>query len=228
MNATTISGAFSLVKQGTTTALAATVTYNATTRVATLQPTSPLLPATTYTATVKGGAAGVKDTSGNPMNADVTWNFTTRTGPPSGTSFLSDLTWTSATNGWGPVEKDMSNGEKAAGDGRTISIRGVTFAKGLGTHAPSDISYNLSGACSSFTASVGVDDEVAPQGSVVFQVWTDGAKVYDSGIATGTVAAKAVSVTITGKTQLRLVVADDGDGLSNDHADWANAKIVCQ
>lgn len=228
MNATTISGAFSLVKQGTTTALAATVTYNATTRVATLHPTSPLLPATTYTATVKGGTAGVKDTSGNPMTADVTWNFTTRTGPPSGTSFLSDLTWTSATNGWGPVEKDMSNGEKAAGDGRTISIRGVTFAKGLGTHAPSDISYNLSGACSSFTASVGVDDEVAPQGSVVFQVWTDGAKVYDSGIATGTVAAKAVSVTITGKTQLRLVVADDGDGLSNDHADWANAKIVCQ
>ena len=31
--------------------------------------------------------------------------------PPTGTEYLSDLPWTSATNGWGPVERDRSNGE---------------------------------------------------------------------------------------------------------------------
>src|SRR5262249_6254676 len=64
--------------------------------------------------------------------------------PPSGTvTYLSDLAWTSVTNGWGPAERDMSNGEQAAGDGRTLSLRGTTYAKGLGVHALSDISYNL-------------------------------------------------------------------------------------
>ena len=52
--------------------------------------------------------------------------------PPSGTVDLSDVTWLSATNGWGPVEKDQSNGETGAGDGHEISIRGTKYPKGLG------------------------------------------------------------------------------------------------
>ena len=51
--------------------------------------------------------------------------------PPSGTVALSDVTWLSATNGWGPVEKDQSNGETGAGDGQEISIRGTKYPKGL-------------------------------------------------------------------------------------------------
>ncbi len=43
----------------------------------------------------------------------------------------------------------------------------------------------LGGACSVFTAVVGLDDEVGANGSVVFQVWTDGVKRYDSGVMTG-------------------------------------------
>ena len=64
------------------------------------------------------------------------------------------------TNGWGPVEKDRSNGEAGASDGGTITLNGVTYAKGLGAHAASDIRYALNGACSVFTAAVGVDDEM--------------------------------------------------------------------
>jgi hypothetical protein len=45
------------------------------------------------------------------------------------------------TNGWGPVERDTSNGEQAAGDGHTMSINGATFTKGLGAHANSSIVY---------------------------------------------------------------------------------------
>ena len=74
--------------------------------------------------------------------------------PGPGTTYISDLTWTSADNGWGPVEKDMSNGEQAAGDGGPITIGGVVHPKGLGAHAASDIHYNIGNACSAFNAVV--------------------------------------------------------------------------
>src|SRR2546423_1703912 len=81
--------------------------------------------------------------------------------PPPSSGYLSDMSWSSMTNGWGPVEKDMSNGEQAAGDGHPLTLNGAVFAKGLGTHAASDVSYGLGGVCNRFKASVGVDDEVA-------------------------------------------------------------------
>ena len=60
-------------------AVSATVTYNNATFTATLQPSSPLLPSTNYTAVVKGGSTDprVKDTSATPMPASVTWSFAT-------------------------------------------------------------------------------------------------------------------------------------------------------
>jgi uncharacterized repeat protein (TIGR01451 family) len=146
--------------------------------------------------------------------------------PPSGTQYLSDLTWTSMTNGWGPVEKDTSNGESAAGDGRPITLNGTTYAKGLGAHAASDVRYSLSG-CSRFKASVGVDDEVAPNGSVVFQVYADATKVFDSGLMNNSSATQTVDVSIAGATELRLVVTNGGDGIGWDHADWALARVEC-
>src|SRR5207248_9867230 len=88
--------------------------------------------------------------------------------PPSGTSYLSDLNWTSMSNGWGPVEKDHSNGDNQPGDGRALTIAGTTYAKGLGAHAASDVSYNAGGVCNRFKANVGVDEEVGDDGSVGF------------------------------------------------------------
>ena len=57
----------------------AVVTYSAGTLAATLTPTTALLPSTTYTATVRGGAADprVKDAAGNALAANQTWSFTT-------------------------------------------------------------------------------------------------------------------------------------------------------
>ena len=130
-------------------------------------------------------------------------------------------------NGWGPVEKDRSNGESAAGDGRAITLNGQVFAKGLGAHAASDVRYSLGGSCSRFKASLGVDDEVGTQGSVVFQVYADATKVYDSGVMTGASATQSVDVSVAGASQLRLVVTDGGDGNGWDHADWADARIDC-
>ena len=79
----TITGSTFELRQGASL-VAASVSYDAGTRTATLDPTGPLANSTSYTATVKGGAAGVKDSAGNPLAADYSWTFTTAAAPPSG------------------------------------------------------------------------------------------------------------------------------------------------
>jgi hypothetical protein len=73
--ATLTTATVTLVKQGTSTPVAAAVSYAS--QVATLDPSANLDASSTYTATVKGGSAGAKDLAGLPLAADVTWTFTT-------------------------------------------------------------------------------------------------------------------------------------------------------
>jgi len=149
-------------------------------------------------------------------------------GAPGGAStvYLSDLTRVTAVNGYGPFEYDRSNGDVAAGDGKIMSLNGVQFDRGIGVHANSEIVYNLDGLYTQFEAKIGVDDEVGNAGSVVFQVWADGQKLYDSGLMTGASDTQSVKVDLTGKQQLKLVVTDGGDDIGADHADWADAKLT--
>ena len=66
---------FTLIRQGTSTAVSASVSYA--NQVATLDPAASLDPGATYTATVKGGSSGARDTGGTPLASDVGWTFTT-------------------------------------------------------------------------------------------------------------------------------------------------------
>src|SRR4051812_6571294 len=63
-------------------AIAATVSYDAGTRTATLATTAGLLTQTTYVATVSGGITGVRDRAGNALAADFVWSFTTGAATP--------------------------------------------------------------------------------------------------------------------------------------------------
>jgi chitodextrinase len=141
-------------------------------------------------------------------------------------SHLSDLAWASATSGWGPVEKDRANGEQAAGDGPTLRLNGKTYAKGIGAHAPSVITYTLGGTWSRFKADIGLDDskDNSP-GSIVFEVWADGQRLYQSGIMRAATATAQVDVDLTGRQRLELRVTDAGDGTHSDHGDWADARL---
>ena len=69
------------LRNATTNALVAgTVSYDAATRRAILDPSGNLATRTRYTATVRGGATDprIKDLAGNPLAASLTWSFTTR------------------------------------------------------------------------------------------------------------------------------------------------------
>jgi len=146
---------------------------------------------------------------------------------PNTTVFASDHDWVAASNGWGPVERDMSNGEQGEGDGTPLTLNGVVYEKGLGAHAPSAIKYFLGGQCTAFTAQVGIDDAQATRGSVGFSVKVDGRTVVTSPLMKATSATFALNADITGGQFVELVAADGGDGNGNDHADWADATFTC-
>ncbi|OIP14436.1 MAG: hypothetical protein AUK51_17070 [Comamonadaceae bacterium CG2_30_59_20] len=66
---------FSLKEKNTGTAVVGTTSYSGVD--ATFVPLANLVPGTTYTATVKGGATGVEDLAGNALAADYSWSWTT-------------------------------------------------------------------------------------------------------------------------------------------------------
>jgi alpha-galactosidase len=146
---------------------------------------------------------------------------------PKGRVYVSDLGLTYATNWWGPVELDTTNGETAALDGTPIRLRGAAYDKGLGVHAPSLVRYRLGQACSRFVADVGVDDDQNGAGSVEFEVWADGERLFQSGVLTGSSPARAVNLDVSGRRELRLFVGIGGDVEFQDHAVWAGARLEC-
>ena len=109
----------------------------------------------------------------------------TATGAGGTVQYVSDLPFISATNGWGPVERDRSNGDQGATDGRTLTLNGVTYAKGIGAHAASDVRVAIPAGCTTFNAVIGVDDEAGANGSVTFQVLGDATSLFTSAIKRG-------------------------------------------
>ncbi|MEQ4564988.1 endo-alpha-N-acetylgalactosaminidase family protein [Paenarthrobacter sp. CAP02] len=147
--------------------------------------------------------------------------------PPQATVYASDHPWVSATNGWGPVEKDQSNGGTGAGDGTPLTLNGTVYAKGLGAHANGNVRYYLGGYCTAFTATVGIDDAQATRGSVKFSVVADGTTKVTTPVLGATSAPFPLTVDVTGAQYVELVANDAGDSNGNDHADWADAKFTC-
>ena len=88
----------------------------------------------------------------------------------------------------------------------------MTYVKGLGVHAHSDIRVQLGGTCTTFNAVVGLDDEVGANGSVVFALYGDGTPLYSSGVLTGSSPGVPVSVSVNGFNELALIVTDAGNG----------------
>lgn len=146
------------------------------------------------------------------------------------TTYLSDLNWVGTpVNGWGPVEKDRSNGETGATDGKTITINGQTYTKGLGAHAYAEIVYNVNSQYSQFLSDIGADDETCTSASIQFEVYGDNVLKYQSPVLTQADNALPVNVNIENVNQLKLIIRDGGNGIGCDHGDWAGARLVsCQ
>jgi fibronectin type 3 domain-containing protein len=81
MQASTVTSSTVQLLEGGSSAIAATVTYNASTNVATITPQAAMKYGTSYTVRVKGGT-GPADLFGNRLAADATSPFATEASPP--------------------------------------------------------------------------------------------------------------------------------------------------
>ncbi len=136
------------------------------------------------------------------------------------TVLLSSLDITKMSAGWGKTIANKSIQEKV------LTIAGKTFETGVGTHANSIMYIDLNKGSKSFSAFVGVDDEVNGKvGSVKFRVFGDGRELFNSGVIKAGEPAKKVEVDLRGVGSMVLIATSAGDGISYDHANWVDAKF---
>lgn len=126
--------------------------------------------------------------------------------------------------------------------GQAISIAGNEYPKGILLHPAEGadgkgmgrVVYDLSGSLSKarrFQAVVGIDDAVEKykMGSATFivEVMREGKwqRLYESPVLKVGEKPLTVDVDIAGAQQLRLITTDGGDGISCDHAEWADARL---
>jgi alpha-galactosidase len=141
--------------------------------------------------------------------------------PPAGRPYLDTLTWLSATNGYGPVLIDKNY------YGGPLTIHGVTYAHGMWTNSPADLTYYLGGNCTAFTADLGLDDSDAGPGSVDYKIYADGTQVFDSGVVTNSTPTVHASADVTGKHILEIAVAEGNGTPTYGNADIAAPQLTC-
>lgn len=135
---------------------------------------------------------------------------------------LGDITPLYSTQGWGQLQVDHSVA------GNPLRIGDQTYSRGLGTHAQSEIVYDLNRSYDRFEATVGIDAEMLaqPEASVIFKVLVDNVERFNSGLMRVDSKPQKVSVSLANASELRLIVTDGGDGIKCDHADWADATLT--
>jgi len=107
-----------------------------------------------------------------------------------------------------------------------LQIGRQTFKKGLGMHASAELAVWLDGRYEAFESEVGVLPHAQSGGSVVFQVDVDGRRRFDSGVVRQGEPPRKVRVALNDAKQLVLRVGDAGDGILNDAAQWADARLI--
>ncbi|MCD8538325.1 MAG: NPCBM/NEW2 domain-containing protein, partial [Leadbetterella sp.] len=170
---------------------------------------------------------------------DGTPYYTASGAPPSGcTDAYLNNSWTyaSAAGSTGSIPKIGQSF-----DGNNMTMGSVNYGTsypgtGIGTHATSEIIYDL-GASHSYThfkATVGKDNEsVCGEDRLVFKVYNNASSaLLGQSPVVGTASyglpqTADMSVDISGVRYLKLVVEDGGDGIYCDHANWARARLAC-
>ncbi len=132
----------------------------------------------------------------------------------------------SFSQGWGELGIDVS-AHAPWQIPLPLQIKDKKYEKGLGHHANGEIVIALDGEYLAFETEIGVQWQGGQNvASVVFQIFVDGEKRFDSGIIGELAPPRVVRVPLKGAKELRLVVKDAGDGIICDCANWANARLI--
>lgn len=103
----------------------------------------------------------------------------------------------------------------------------MQYEKGIGCHTISEIEVEINEEYETFETVVGVDDYTSRYGGKVkFQVYGDGELLEETPLLTGADDGRVIEADVSGVNLLKIVATDDGVHKSNNHADWADAKLT--
>ena len=123
-------------------------------------------------------------------------------------------------------------------DGHPLTVGGVKYESGFGTHPESAILFRADGKVLAFDALVAIDDDAANAGSgnsygkptAQFRVWADGRVVWSSGeLKLGQKPVEA-HVSLVGAREIVLETTGGGKWSAFDaaNADWLDARFTCE
>ena len=147
---------------------------------------------------------------------------------PERTVYLSDIEWMSQSTSYGTIRRDQSH------DGIALTLLSsdgtpVTYTKGVGMHAAGEITVNLRNkGYNRFDVTVGVLQKYATarySSTVKYLFYLDDVLVYQTGIMRYNTPKQDISLNVTGKSKLKIVVSDGGNGNLGDWGVLANAKL---
>ena len=108
--------------------------------------------------------------------------------------------------------------------GKTISVGGKAYERGLGVHADSHLRFPLDGKFLPFHAVPGPDD--AHHGLLEMKILVDGKEVFASGkVRSDGFGARSLTISLKEAKELELFVTDEADEPGGDHASWAGAYL---
>lgn len=133
--------------------------------------------------------------------------------------YISNLTPAKSVQGYGSLGLNKSVA------GQRLSTSYYFYEKGLGTHANSEITYELGNKFKYLTTDYGIDTETQDNASVEFIILADDKEVFKSGKMGKWDGPRSIKINLENVNKLTLKVTDAGDGINNDHADWLNPKL---
>lgn len=133
---------------------------------------------------------------------------------------IEELDISAMSCGWGTPQFNKSI------QSTPLSIGGQVFQHGIGTHATSTLLIKLNSKGKIFTAKVGVDDASGEKASIEFYVLGDRKILWESGVMKKGDSVKYINLDLKGIKKLGLLVTDGKDGISYDHANWVDGKII--
>lgn len=142
--------------------------------------------------------------------------------------YLSDLPWERASTEWLMVGKEgIPSVDTSFYTGAVLTLDGQAYAKGFGTHAPSEIVYQLQGSYSRLEALAGVEDDGLPGvARAQFLVFLDGVKAYESPSLGKDQAPAGVSLPLVGVDELKLVAIRTQDSTRGAQVGWVDVRVL--
>lgn len=138
----------------------------------------------------------------------------------SNAAYLSDMIPLEARQGWKVLATDTSVA------GGLIRMGGVLYLRGIGTHAPARVVYDIPRGADEFRMLAGIDAVTGSGGSAVLVIELDNRPVFKSERLVGGGPPVDVAIPLGDARRLTLIAEDAGDGRKADHVDFALARFL--